>query len=238
MNKIISLTKKELNFYFNSPLGYIVASVFLIASGWFFMQSFFISGQASMRSFFSLMPIILIFILPAITMSSWAEEKRSGTVEVLLTFPVQNIQVVLGKFLSAFLFLIILLALTFPLPVMLGNLGEPDQGIIMAGYLGTIFLGAAYIAIGLWVSSVTKNQIVSFLLASVIILVFYLVGNSFILDSMPGIVAIIGKNLSLATHFDSILRGVLSVKDLIYYISIVAFFLFLNVQAVGERNWK
>jgi ABC-2 type transport system permease protein len=237
-NRIITLTKKELNSYFNVPLGYIVASVFLIASGWLFMQGFFISGEASMRYFFSLMPVILIFILPAVTMSSWAEEKKSGTAEVLLTLPVENIQAVLGKFFSAFVFLLILLVLTFPVPMMIGNVGVPDQGIIFAGYLGTIFLGAAYIAIGLWISSITKNQIIAFLMALVVIFAFYIVGSSLILDTMPNIVASVGKDLSLSTHFNSILRGVLSLKDLIYYISVIVFFLFLNTRAVAERNWK
>lgn len=238
MNRIITLTKKELNSYFNSPLGYIVATVFLLASGWIFMQGFFITGQATMRMFFSLMPIILIFILPAVTMSSWAEEKNRGTAEVLLTLPVENMQAVVGKFFSAFTFLAILLAFTFPIPYMISNVGVPDQGIIFAGYLGTLFLGAAYIAIGLWVSSITKNQIIAFLCALVVIFAFYVAGSSFLLDSMPGVVALVGKDLSLATHFDSILRGVLSLKDLVYYISVVVFFLFLNVQAVSERNWK
>lgn len=238
MNKIFTLAKKELDSYFNSPLGYIVAGVFLIAAGWIFMQGFFITGQASMRSFFSFMPVILLFILPAVTMSSWAEEKKSGTVEVLLTLPVRNLQVVVGKFLSAFIFLVILLALTFPIPVMVSRLGQPDEGMIWSGYLGTIFLGAAYIAIGLWVSSVTKNQIIAFLMALVVIFVFYIAGSSFVLDAMPGAVAAVGKNLSLATHFNSILRGVISIKDFVYYISIVVFFLFLNTQVVAERKWK
>lgn len=238
MNKIFTLAKKELDSYFNSPLGYIVAGVFLIASGWIFMQGFFITGQASMRSFFSSMPVILLFILPAVTMSSWAEEKKSGTVEVLLTLPVRNLQVVLGKFFSAFIFIFILLVLTFPIPVTVFKLGQPDGGMIWAGYLGTIFLGAAYIAIGLWVSSVTKNQIIAFLMALVVIFIFYIAGSSFVLDTMPGAVAAVGKNLSLATHFNSILRGVISIKDFVYYISVVAFFLFLNIQAVGEKKWK
>lgn len=238
MNRIITLAKKELNSYFNSPLGYIVASVFLVASGWIFMQGFFVMGQASMRYFFSLMPIILIFILPAVTMSSWAQEKQSGTAEVLLTLPVGGREAVLGKFLSAFIFLAVMLIFTFPVPIMLLNLGMPDQGIILAGYLGTLFLGAAYIAIGLWLSSVTKNQITAFLLALVVIFAFYMAGSSYLLDTMPNAIAAAGKDISLATHFNSILRGVLSIKDLVYYISVVVFFLFLNVQAVTQRNWK
>lgn len=238
MNKTIILAKKEINSYFNSPLGYIVAGVFLIASGWLFVQGFFISSQASMRSFFALMPIILLFILPAITMSSWAEEKRSGTAEVLLTLPLENFQTVFGKFLASMSFLTIVLLFTFPILLMLDNVSSPDWGLILAGYIGTLFLGAAYIAIGLWVSSVTKNQITSFLLALVVIFVFYIAGSSFLLDTMPGIVQSLGKNLSLATHFNSILRGVISLKDIVYYLSVVVFFLFLNTQAVRERTWK
>jgi len=238
MNRIAILAKKELNSYFNSPLGYIVGSVFLVASGWIFMQSFFIYELASMRSFFSMMPIILIFILPAVTMSSWAEEKRSGTVEVLLTLPLENIQAVLAKFFSAFAFLSVLLIMTFFIPLMLIKIGEPDRGVIFAGYLGTLFLGAAYISIGLWVSSIVKNQITAFILSLVVIFGFYIVGSSMLLDSLPPLAVYVGENLSLSTHFNSILRGVLSLKDLIYYISVVIFFLFLNARAVGEKNWR
>jgi ABC-2 type transport system permease protein len=238
MNKMLTLARKEVNAYFNSPLGYIVASVFLIASGWLFMQGFFLSSQASMRGFFALMPAVLLFILPALTMASWAEEKKSGTAEVLLTLPLENRQAVLGKFLAAFFFLAVLLLLTFPIPLMLGEVSTYDRGTVLAGYLGTLSLGGAYLAIGLWVSSITKNQITAFLLALVTIFFFYIIGSSYVLDTMPAAVAAVGKNLSLATHFNSILRGVLSLKDLAYYVSIVIFFLFLNTQAVRERKWK
>ncbi len=238
MNSIITIAKKELDSYFNLPLGYVVAGVFLLASGWLFMSSFFVAGQASMRSFFSLMPLILIFILPAVTMSAWAEEKRSGTAEVLLTLPVRSSQAVLGKFLSAFGFLVVLLFFTFPIPLALGALGQPDRGIILAGYLGSLLLGAAYIAIGLWVSSAVKNQISAFLLALAVIFLFYMAGSSFVLDALPAALASLGKELSLATHFNSILRGVLSLKDIVYYLSLVAFFLYLNAGAVSERKWK
>lgn len=238
MNKTIILAKKEINSYFNSPLGYIVAGVFLIASGWLFVQGFFVSSQASLRGFFALMPVILLFILPAITMSSWAEEKRSGTAEVLLTLPMENSQTVLGKFLASMSFLVVILFFTFPILLMLDNVSSPDWGLVLAGYIGTLFLGAAYIAIGLWVSSVTKNQITSFLLALVVIFIFYIAGSSFLLDTMPGAIQSLGKNVSLATHFNSILRGVISLKDIVYYLSVVVFFLFLNTQAVRERAWK
>ena len=238
MNKILIITKKELNSYFNSPLGYVVISVFLVIVGWLFIQTFFIVGQASLRSFFNLLPILFMFIIPAVTMSSWAEEKRSGTVEVLMTFPVSAVKVVMAKFFSSFVFLLIMLILTLAIPMMVSDIGSPDKGIIIAGYIGAILLGSAYIAIGLWISSVTKNQIISFLVTVTIIFIFYMVGNSLILDTMPSSVAAVGKFLSFSTHFDSILRGVISLSDILYYISIIVFFLFLNARVVSLKNWK
>ena len=238
MNKVLILVKKELNSYFNSPLGYIVVSIFLLITGWLFIQGFFVSSQATMRSFFGLIPFVLMFILPAVTMSSWAEEKRSGTVEVLMSFPVTNFQVVLAKFLSNFTFLAIMLALTLAIPSMISNLGTPDKGIIMAGYLGTLLLGASYIAVGLWVSSVTKNQIISFISTVAIVFVFYIIGNSLILDSLPAFLGEIGSFLSFASHFNSILRGVISLSDIVYYLSVILFFLFLNTSVVSARKWK
>lgn len=238
MNKILTITKKELNSYFNSPLGYIVVSVFLVISGWLFIQTFFIIGQASLRSFFNLLPILFMFIIPAITMSSWAEEKKSGTVEVLMTFPVSAVKVVMAKFFSSFMFLLIMLALTLAIPMMVSDVGSPDKGIIIAGYLGAVLLGSAYIAIGLWISSVTKNQIISFLVTVSIIFIFYMIGNPLILDTMPDSIAVVGNFLSFSTHFDSILRGVISLADILYYISVIIFFLFLNARVMGMKRWK
>lgn len=238
MSKALTLVKKELNSYFISPLGYVVISVFLVISGWLFIQTFFLSAQASMREFFDLLPIIFMFFLPAVTMAAWSEEKRSGTIEVLTTFPVKSLELVLAKFASSFIFLAIMLFLTITIPLMISNLGSPDKGVIIAGYIGSLLLGAAYIAVGLWVSSITKNQIVSFILAVVIIFGFYIIGNSFIIGSLPVWVASAAKFLSFSSHFNSILRGVISLADAVYYLSVVAFFLFLNARVISLRNWK
>ena len=238
MSKVLTLAKKELNFYFNSPLGYIVISVFLVISGWLFIQTFFLASQASMRNFFDILPMIFMFVLPAVTMAAWSEEKRSGTVEVLMTFPIKISEAVLAKFISSLVFLAILLGLTLVIPYMVASVGSPDRGVIVAGYIGLLLLGASYIAVGLWVSSITKNQIVSFILAAVIIFAFYMLGNSFITGSLPGAIAGIAKFLSLSAHFNSILRGVISLSDIVYYLSIIAFFLFLNMRVVSLRNWK
>ena len=238
MSKTLTLVKKELNSYFVSPLGYVVISVFLVISGWLFIQTFFLSAQASMREFFDLLPIIFMFFLPAATMAAWSEEKRSGTVEVLTTFPVESSQLVLAKFISSFIFLAVMLFLTIVIPIMVMDLGTPDKGVIFAGYVGSLMLGAVYIAVGLWVSSITKNQIVSFILAVVIIFGFYIVGNSFIIGSLPMAVASVAKFLSFSVHFNSILRGVISLADVVYYLSVIAFFLFLNARVISLRNWK
>lgn len=238
MNQTLTLIKKELNSYFISPLGYIVISVFLVVSGWIFILTFFLSSQASMREFFDLLPIVFMFFLPAVTMAAWSEEKRSGTVEVLTTFPVASSQLVLAKFISSFVFLAIMLVATLVIPLMVANLGMPDKGVIIAGYIGSLLLGASYIAVGLWVSSITKNQIVSFILAVVIIFAFYIIGNSFVIGSLPLAVASVAKFISFSAHFNSILRGVISLADVVYYLSVVAFFLFLNARVISLRNWK
>lgn len=238
MSKTLTLVKKEINSYFISPLGYVVISVFLVISGWLFIQTFFLSAQASMREFFDLLPIIFMFFLPAVTMAAWSEEKRSGTIEVLTTFPVKSSNLVLAKFISSFIFLAVMLLLTVVIPMMVSELGTPDQGVILAGYIGSLLLGAAYLAVGLWVSSITKNQIVSFILAVVIIFGFYIVGNSFIIGSLPLAIATVAKFLSFSVHFNSILRGVISLADVVYYLSVIAFFLFLNARVISLRNWK
>lgn len=238
MNQALTLVKKELTSYFISPLGYVVISVFLVITGWLFIQTFFLSAQASMREFFDLLPIIFMFFLPAVTMAAWSEEKRSGTIEVLTTFPVESTQLVLAKFVSSFIFLAIMLLLTLVIPLMVADLGTPDKGVIIAGYIGSLLLGAAYIAVGLWVSSITKNQIVSFILAVVIIFAFYIMGNTFIIGSLPLAAASVAKFLSFSSHFNSILRGVISLADVVYYLSVVVFFLFLNAREISLRNWK
>ena len=238
MSKTFTLVKKELNAYFISPLGYVVISVFLVISGWLFIQTFFLSAQASMREFFDLLPIVFMFFLPAVTMAAWSEEKRSGTIEVLTTFPVASSQLVLAKFVSSFIFLALMLLLTIVIPMMVTNLGTPDKGVILAGYIGLLLLGATYLAVGLWVSSITKNQIVSFILAVVIIFGFYIVGNTFIIGSLPLAVASVAKFISFSAHFNSILRGVISLADVVYYLSVIAFFLFLNARVISLRNWK
>src|SRR3990167_1244335 len=214
---IYILFKKELMSYFNSPIAYIFIGVFLIAGNWLFFSSFFLIGQASLRNYFSLLPWIFLFLSPAITMRLWAEEKKSGTIEFLLTLPVTDWQAVLAKFLSAlaFLFFSLLLSLTLPLSVaMLGNL---DKGPVIGGYLGALFLGGSYLALGLFIPSLTKNQIIAFILGLAACFTAFIVGADFVLAGAPAALAPIMKFLGLGSHFNNVAKGVIDTKDLIFY---------------------
>jgi ABC-2 type transport system permease protein len=166
----------------------------------------------------------------------WAEERKLGTLETLMTLPLRDWEVVLGKFLASLLFMVITLALTFPLPVMVGAIGHPDAGAIFCGYLGLVLLGGAYLAIGLWISSLTENQIVAFITAAVVCLILFIVGVDIFLTAVPKWLVPVLKGLALGSRFSSIERGVIDLRDVVYYLSLIGFFLFLNVRAVEMRK--
>lgn len=236
MNHVWIIARKELRAYFNSPLAYIFINVFLVVSSWLFFQNYFVIGQADMRYFFDLMPWLFLFIVPAITMRIWAEEKKLGTIELLLTSPIKDVHIVAGKFLGAFLFLAITLLLSFMVPVVVRWSGPADLGVIFASYLGTLFLGGAYIALGIWLSAFTDNQIIAFILSIVASFLFFIIGQVFVLQSVPSFMASFFQFLGLGSHYTSITRGVLDSRDILYYLSFIGFFLFLNVrQIVGRR---
>lgn len=236
MLAILALTKKELKIYFNSSIAYIFIIVFLVVSSWFFFRGFFIFDQASQRGFFGLLPWIFLFLIPAVTMRLWSEEKKMGTLETLMTLPVTETQVVIGKFLASFIFLLLTLVLSLVLTVLLAYLGEPDLGVIWASYLGALFMGSAYLAIGLWVSSFTENQIISFILAITISFAMLIVGENIVTMALPQWIVPILQYLGLATHFNSIMRGVIDSRDVIYYLSVIGFFLYLNVLNIKKRS--
>ena len=240
LNHIGIVFRKELSGYFASPVGYVFIIFYLLVSNsfFFFIQDFFRAGQASMRGYFMVLPWMFLFFVPAITMRLWAEEKKTGTLELLLTLPLRETEVVLGKFLASFVFLAITLACSVTIPVTIGILGRPDWGVIAASYAGALLLGAAYLAIGLWVSSLTENQVVAFIVSITIIFVLLSVGLlPGYLESLGPVVAVCGY-LSLLTHFQSILRGVLDSHDVLYYVSVVVLFLFLNVKNIESRKWS
>jgi ABC-2 type transport system permease protein len=237
MRTTLAIFRREFASYFNSPIAYIYLTVFIGLSSWLFLKAFFVLGEASMRNFFSLLPWIFLFFIPAVTMRSWAEEKKVGTMELLMTLPVGDAQAVLGKFLASFAFMVLSLALSFVLPIVVGALGNPDRGQIFTGYLGSMLIGAAYLAIGLFISSLTENQIVAFIVSVVAVFGLFVVGEDFVLFGLPDRLVPILAYLSLGGHFDSIARGVLDSRDIIYYVSVIGFFLYLNVKSVEARRW-
>lgn len=236
--RIKTIFKKEFAAYFNSPIAYIFIGVFLVVSMWLFFQDFFLLGQATIRGYLSLLPWIFLFLTPAITMRLWSEEKRSGTIEILLTLPVKDVEVVLGKFLSSLAFIAVNLLLSLTLPITVAILGPIDLGPIIGGYLGALFLGAAYLALGLYISFLTRNQIVSFLLAVVASFIFFIIGSNMVVDSVGFTLAKVLSFIGLGSHFANIAKGVLDSRDIVYYLSFIIFFLFLNVRALSARHWK
>ena len=238
MRNILILLQKEFKSYFNSPIAYIFIITFLLFSNWLFFRTFFLIGQAHLRPLFSIFPWLFLILAPSITMRAWAEEKKMGTIEVLMTLPLKDYEVVLGKFFASFFFMITTVLLTFPLTLTVYSLGDPETGSIIGGYLGACLMGGAYLAIGLFCSSLTKNQIVAFIISTVSCFAFLIIGEDIVLMSAPDTLAPLFSYLGLGSHFESISRGVIDSRDILYYVSTIGFFLFLNTLALESRKWK
>lgn len=237
MGNVIAIARKEFRSYFDSPIAYIFITAYLLLVNFLYLWTFFVAGQADMRPFFGFMPFVFLFLVPSITMRLWAEERKMGTLEVLLTLPVREKDVVLGKFLSSLLLLAIMLLLTFNIPLMIGLLGQPDWGMIICGYLGCLLMGASYLAIGLFASALSDNQIVAFIIAIAICTAGLIVGEWFFLMLVPDPLVGFFNYLGLGTHFESMGRGVIDTRDLLYYVSVIGVFLYLNVHTVENRSW-
>ncbi len=238
MNKIWIIARRELSSFFDSLMAYIMLIAFLGFSGfftWIYGSDVFFVNQASLQTFFSVAYWTLFFFIPALTMGLIAEEKKTGTIELLLTKPVTDWQVVLGKFLSTLLLIIFALILTLPYYITVANLGNIDNGAVWSGYLGLIFLSAAYISIGIFASSISKNQIVGFLVA-LFIGIFFQIIFSVLANGSSGFFANLFNYLSLSTHFDSISRGVIDSRDLIYFLSIIFLGLSSTEAVLGKRH--
>ncbi|MFH0854308.1 MAG: ABC transporter permease subunit [bacterium] len=238
MRNILIILKKELASYFNSPIAYIFIAVFLIVANWLFFQNFYIIGQANMRNYFIFLPWIFLFLTPAITMRIWAEEKKAGTLELLLTLPVKDWEVVAAKFFSALFFLTFVLLLSFTIPFTLARLGNMDWGPVIGGYIGAILMGGAYLSLGLFISSLTKNQIIAFLIGVVCCFAVFIIGADFVLQKMNSSVTPLLQFLGIGSHFNNIGKGIIDSRDLIYYISFIFLFLYLNVKNIESRNWR
>jgi ABC-2 type transport system permease protein len=238
MRSIWIIAKKELQSFFDSLIAYIMIVLFLGFSGfftWLYGSDVFLVGQANLNGFFSIAFWTLFFFIPAITMRTLAEERKTGTIELLLTKAVTDRQVILGKFLASLLLVVIALAFTLPYYITLASIGSVDHGAILTGYLGLIFLSAAYISIGLFTSSLTGNQIVAFLLALFIGLFFHLIFDV-LAGNFTGFTGQLFTTLSLTSHFDSMSRGVLDSKDIIYFLSIIVIGVFLSELNLAKRN--
>lgn len=238
MQTILTLFRKEFEAYFLSPIAYVFITVYLVITNFIFFQGFFLINQADMRQYFGILPWAYLLFVPVITMRSWAEERKSKTFELLLTWPVRDVEVVLGKYLAAFAFLSIALLLSLTVPITIAVLGSPDWGPIIGGYLGAILMGGAYLAIGLWISSLTENQIVAFIWSLAITFGFFIVGNQFVTMKAPSWSVGLLTYLGLGSHFESVGRGVIDSRDIVYYLSVVGFFLYLNVRSLESRKWE
>lgn len=240
MSRVYAIFKKEFTGYFDSLMAYFFLVVFLAMTNLLFIWfSFFRTRTATMGDFFEFaIPAFWLFI-PAITMKMWAEEKKLGTLELIMTMPVRDSEAVAGKFLASLAFLAITLALSFlSIPMVVTYMGDPDWGPIIGGYLGLFLLGSSFIAVGLAISSMTENQFIAFLLSSVVCLILLGVGEMIQLVGLPGWLSGFLVWLDAGSHFDSIGRGVIDSRDILYYLSVIFFFLFLNYRAVTSRRWK
>lgn len=237
MRPALAVYTKELKGQFFSLTAYVFTAVFLVSNTWLFFQNFFLFNQANLRSFFELLPWFLLLLVPALTMRTWAEEQRQGTVELLLTLPIAEWQQVVAKFAANFTFLGFALALSLGLPLTVARLGSLDWGPVIGGYLGAWLFGGAYLALGQWISSLTANQIVAFLSSAA-------VGFALILAGLPVALMNAGPlteplyRLSTATHYFSLAKGVVDLRDIVYFLSFIALFLYLNVYSLVRRHWR
>ena len=244
MNPIATILKREWRAYFNSPVAYVFIVIFLVLAAFFTfnVSRFFEAGQANLDRFFFWHPWLYLILVPAVAMRLWAEERRTGTLELLLTLPVTTAQAILGKFLAAWLFVLLALALTFPVVATAYYLGEPDPGPIAAGYLGSALLAGAYLAVGALTSALTRNQVISFILAAVIGLFLLLAGYPPVTDVLyavaPAWLVDVVAGFSFSTHYEQLQRGVVDLRDVLYFASVIFFMLLATHVTLDNRKSK
>ena len=239
MSRTRAVYARELRAYFDSPIAYVFLTVFAGAAifTFFNFESFFARGVADLRGLFGPLPFVLILLVPAITMRLWSEEQKQGTLEVLLSLPVRDHELVVGKFLASWTLLAIGLGLTLVLAVSVAVLGRLDAGPVVGGYLGALLLGGAYLAVGQFLSALTENQILAFMLALVVCLALYGVGTEAFSGLFADRTAVLLRAFGTGSRFQSIARGVIDLRDLAYYAGLTAFFLVACVFAVRRRRW-
>jgi len=226
MNSFKAVFKRELKGYFATPIAYVFLVIFLFFAGYMtFRDGFYEIRQADMRTFFSNLPLLFVFMVPSTAMRLWAEERKSGSIEVLLTLPITVSQAVIGKFIAAWCFLGIALLLTFPVPVVVCYLGDPDEGMIITGYIGSFLLAGGFLAVGTFFSAVSKNQVISFILAVVAcgILVYADTPTvmNYLSSALPASAISVIESMSIQMHFDSLLKGVIEFRDIAYFVILI-----------------
>lgn len=242
MTAIMTILRREFSSYFASPVAYVFLVIFLIMQGLFtfYIGSFYQREQADLVSFFTYQPWLYLFLMPSIAMRLWAEERRAGTFELLLTLPLPTRAVVIGKYMAALAFAALALALTFPIWITVNWLGSPDNGVIITGYVGSFLMAGAYLAIGAAMSSVTKNQVVAFILSVTVCFLFLVSGLPMVLDTVgawaPDAVVLAVANLSFLTHFDALQKGVVTLSDVVYFVAVIVFWLWVNRIVIESKR--
>ena len=234
MSNVLKIYKKEFKTYFVTPIAYIVISIFLLVTGWFFFSSFFLYKQASLRDFFSLLPITFSFVIPAVTMRLFSEELKVGSYEILTTMPVSFTEIILGKFLAAIGFVAVMLSPTLFYPITISLIGKLDWGPVIGGYIGAILLGAIFAAVGMFASSLTRNQIIAFIIGTSICLSLTLINRMlfFLPESLLGLLEYLGADF----HFRNIARGIIDSRDILYFASMAFIALYGNYLVMQEKK--
>ena len=242
MDDVKIIFKREFEAYFYSPIAYVFSIIFILLNSGLYMFHFFFFGNADMRAFFSSLPFVLgVIFIPAVTMRLWSEEKKLGTIELLLTLPMKTEHVVLGKYLASFVFYLVALSGTLVIPIALLFLGQPDMGPIIGGYFGAVMLGAFFLAIGIFISGFFTDQIVSLIITSLACGFFVLIGWQYVpmvIDGwIPGLGEFLYNYVGVSRHFNDIERGVIDIKSIVYFLSLTALFLYLNAKALERRKY-
>ena len=236
------IAKREFKAYFATPLAAVFLTIFVAATGAFafYLGGFFDRGQANLSSFFAYHPWLYLLLVPAVAMRLWAEERKSGTIELLMTLPISPGEAIVGKFAAAWAFVGLALVLTFPMWITVNVLGDPDNGIIVASYLGSFLMAGAFLAIGSFVSALTKNQVIAFIVAATVCFLFVTSGTELVQNTLqiwtPRIVSDAVLSMSFLSHFEEITRGVVNLGAVVFFISLIAFALFANAVAVGQKK--
>jgi ABC-2 type transport system permease protein len=241
MRNTLIITSRELAGYFATPVAAVFIVIFLVLAGGltFNVGGFFESGQDSLDPFFGFLPWVLLLLVPALTMRLWAEERRLGTIEILLSLPIREWQAVVGKFIAAWVFCAIAIALTFPFVITVNILGSPDNGVVATGYVGALLVAGAFLAVGAAVSALTKNQVIAFVLGVTVCFLFAVTSYPLVTDFLTRqapTVAAVARRLALLDRFQDFIRGVVSLRDLVFFLTFIGFWLFLNTVIVHMRK--